>query len=468
MDRASGVTAGPAIIRSGGPRPGPGRRRRRRVRWRAGIAILTLLLSGPEFALLAAAQDSSDPPPLTDEQIDQLVAPIALYPDSLLAQILMASTYPLEVVEAARWAKENPKVTGDALETAMQKQSWDASVKSLVAFPQVLDMMDAKLDWTQKLGDAFLAQQKGVMDAVQRLRQKAKAEGNLESNEQQKVVVEQAPAAGSDTTIVIQPADPQVVYVPTYNPTVVYGSWPYPAYPPYSYYPPGYAAAASVVSFGVGMAVGAALWGNCNWGNGNVNYNINNYNNFNRTNIQNKNWSHNSEHRRGVNYRDNSTRQKYRGDTQRSQSRDQFRGRAEQGRRDISRGAADGYGGRGGDRRGSVSQQQQRRGQDRAGVGQQQQRRSPQSGGRDYGRSGQRSASAFDGAGSGSQARRQSDRGRASRQSAMNSGYRGGGSRGGFGGGGGGGGGFGGRGGGGGGGGFGGRGGGGGGGRGRR
>ena len=456
MDRGSGVTAGSAILRPCGPRSVPRRGRSRRAAWRAAIAVLTLLLCGPEFASLAAAQDSNNPPPLTNEQLDQLVAPVALYPDSLLAQIFMASTYPLEIVEAARWARENPKVTGDALETAMQKQSWDPSVKSLVAFPQVLDMMDSKLDWTQKLGDAFLAQQKDVMNAVQRLRQKAQAAGNLQSNEQQKVVVEQAPSAGSNTTIVIQPADPQVVYVPTYNPTVVYGAWPYPAYPPYSYYPPGYVAAASVVSFGVGMAVGAALWGNCNWGYGNVNVNVNNYNNFNRTNINNSNWTHNTEHRRGVNYRDNSTRQQYRGDAQRNQARDQFRGRAEQGRQDIARGSADGFGGRGGDRKGNagLGQQQQRRGQDRAGVGQQQRRQ--QGGARDYqSRGGQRGGNAFDGVGNGRQVRQQSDRGRMSRQSAMNSGYRGfeggrGGGGGGFGGrggggGGGGGGGFGGR-----------------------
>jgi hypothetical protein len=419
MYRGSGVTAGPAIVRTCGPRPAPRRRRGRSAAWRATTAVLTLLLSGPELALLAAAQDSNSPPPLTDEQLDQLVAPVALYPDSLVAQIFMASTYPLEIVEAARWAKENPKVTGDALENAMQKQSWDPSVKSLVAFPQVLDMMDSKLDWTQKLGDAFLAQQKDVMDAVQRLRQKAQAAGNLESNEQQKVVVQQAPAAGSSTTIVIEPANPQVVYVPTYNPTVVYGAWPYPAYPPYSYYPPGYVAAASVVSFGVGMAVGAALWGNCNWGYGNVNVNVNNYNNFNRTNISNSNWSHNTEHRRGVNYRDDSTRQKYRGDTQRNQAREQFRGRAEQGRQDIARGGADGFKG-----------SQGRRGD--AGARQQQARKPQGGGGRDWqgqgqGRgAGQRSReNAFGGIGNGGQVRQQSERGRASRQSAMNSGFSG-------------------------------------------
>jgi hypothetical protein len=167
------------------------------------------------------------------EEIEQLVAPIALYPDELVSQILMASTYPLEVVQADRWAKANKTLKGDALTKALEAQSWDPSVKSLVNFPQVLAMMSEKLDVTQKLGDAFLAQQKDVMDAIQRLRAKAQAQGNLKTTKEQTVIVEQ-PAAQT-TVIKIEPANPQVVYVPTYNPTVVYGAWPYPAYPPYTY-----------------------------------------------------------------------------------------------------------------------------------------------------------------------------------------------------------------------------------------
>ncbi|MFP8875003.1 MAG: DUF3300 domain-containing protein, partial [Myxococcota bacterium] len=157
-----------------------------------------------------------------------MVAPIALYPDSLLAQVLMASTYPIEIVEAARWVKTNPGLEGDKLEDAMQKQNWDPSVKSLTAFPQVLAMMNEKLTWTTDLGDAFLAQQKDVMNAVQVLRQKAKAAGNLESNEQQTVKVEDQPTGSQTQTIIIQPSSTKVVYVPTYNPTVVYGVWAYP------------------------------------------------------------------------------------------------------------------------------------------------------------------------------------------------------------------------------------------------
>ena len=166
------------------------------------------------------------------EEIDALVAPIALYPDDLLSQIFMASTYPLEVVQANRWASQNQNLKGDALAEGLEKQDWDPSVKSLVNFPEVLSKMSDKLDWTQKLGDAFLEQQKDVMDAVQRLRAKAEAAGNLKTTEQQKVIVE-------EKVIKIEPASPQVVYVPTYNPTVVYGAWPYPAYPPYPGIRPG-------------------------------------------------------------------------------------------------------------------------------------------------------------------------------------------------------------------------------------
>ncbi len=149
----------------------------------------------------------------------------------------MASTYPLEVVEATRFVKANPKLAGDQLGAALKQKTWDDSVKSLVAFPQVLETMNDKLDWMQKLGDAFLAQQKDVMDAVQRLRARAHTEGNLISTAEQAVTLQPAPVsppAAASTIITIEPTNPQVVYVPTYNPTVVYGAWPYSAYPPYT------------------------------------------------------------------------------------------------------------------------------------------------------------------------------------------------------------------------------------------
>jgi len=206
--------------------------------------LATWLAVGPavpaaETQPAAQTQQPAQQQPFKPEELEQIVAPIALYPDSLLAQVFMASTYPLEIVQAARWSKEHPEVKGDAVAKEMEKQTWDASVKSLVAFPDVLVMMNEKLDWTQKLGDAFLAQQKDVMDAVQRLRAKAKEAGNLKSSKEQTVKTEAAPAgAATPQVIVIEQSDPEVIYVPTYNPTVVYGAWPYPAYPPYYYYPP--------------------------------------------------------------------------------------------------------------------------------------------------------------------------------------------------------------------------------------
>src|SRR5262245_35169707 len=181
---------------------------------------------------------------LSMEQLDSLTAPIALYPDTLLAQVMIASTYPAEVAQAAQWAQQNSSLKGAALDSALQQQTWDPSVKALVQTPSVLQQMSSKMDWTQQLGDAVIAQQGDVMDSVQRLRQRAQGAGNLMTTEQQRVVTQ---GTGSTQTIVIEQADPQVLYVPSYQPQVVYGSWPYPSYPPY-YWPapvgygyPGYA-----------------------------------------------------------------------------------------------------------------------------------------------------------------------------------------------------------------------------------
>jgi hypothetical protein len=358
----------------------------------------------------AAAQD---PEPFKKEEIEQLVAPIALYPDPLVAQILMASTYPLEVVSAARWVKANPGLKDKALEDALQKQTWDPSVKSLTAFPQVLDMMNQKLELTQRLGDAFLAQQKEVLDAIQRLRGKAEQAGNLKSSKEQTVTSAQE---GGQTVIKIEPSNPEVVYVPTYSPAV-YGAWPYPAYPPYAYYPPGYVPGAMLFSFAVGVAVGNAMWGNCNWGGGNVNINTNRYNNFNRTNVQNGNWQHNAEHRGGAGYRDKGSQQRY-GGGQRAgvDSREQFRGRAEQGRQDISRGGGAGNFQGGGNRQGDFGNRATQQ-PSRGGAG----------GGREPG--------GFQGMGNGAQTRDFSSRGASSRSGSYGGG--GGGARAGGGGGGG-------------------------------
>jgi Spy/CpxP family protein refolding chaperone len=265
-------------------------------------------------------------------------------------------------VQAERWIKQNASLKGEALTAALEKQEWDPSVKSLVNFPQVVTMMSEQLEWTQKVGDAFLADQKQVLDTIQSLRAKAQASGNLQTTKEQTIIVE-------EKIIKIEPANPQVVYVPTYNPTVVYGAWPYPAYPPYAYYPPGYVAS-SAMMFGAGMAMGAAwgyAWGNSNWNGGEVdidvdrNTNINT--NINRDQAKQKlqergqgnqrgqgTWQHNPEHRKGVSYRDQGTAQKFNRASSNDavQSREQFRGRADQGRQDLARTGTGDRGGPGG------------------------------------------------------------------------------------------------------------------------
>jgi len=295
-------------------------------------------LPPPSPASSPSAAAPSAPKSFSQEELDQLLAPIALYPDELLAQVLMASTYPLEIVLAERWVKANPGVKGKALEDALQNQPWDPAVKSLTVFPQVLTMMSEKLDWTQKLGDAFLAQQKDVMATAQALRAKAVAQGSLKDSKEQKIITE---AQNNTTIIKIEPVNPEVVYVPTYNPTVVYGAWPYPAYPPYYWYPPGYGYpyGGALLGFTAGVIIGGALWGNCNWGGGNVNINVNRYNNFNRSNISNGNWNHNVNHRGAVPYRDKGVAQQYgRGQSGSAASREAFRGRADAGRQSTQRG----------------------------------------------------------------------------------------------------------------------------------
>ncbi|MEI5996347.1 DUF3300 domain-containing protein [Paraburkholderia bengalensis] len=282
------------------------------------------------------------------QEIEALVAPIALYPDSLLSQVLMASTYPLEIVHAARWVKEHRNLKGEAAVKAVQDQSWDVSVKSLVAFPQVLEPMNDKLDWTQRLGDAFLANQKDVLDAIQRLRVRAQQAGNLTSNAQQKVIVEapstqgapppqgSAAAPAPQTIVRIEPTNPQVVYVPSYNPTVVYGGWSAPAYPPtywppYPAYYPG-AALATGFAWGLGIAAAGAIFGNCNWNSHDVNINVNKATNidrnFDRTKVEGGRWQHDAGHRQGVAYRDNATREKYARGAQGADARRDYRGRA--------------------------------------------------------------------------------------------------------------------------------------------
>lgn len=216
------------------------------------------------------------------EQLDALLAPVALYPDALLTPLLIASTNPLQVVEAARWvaAPGNAALRGDDLARALEAMPWDPSVKALVPFPQVLAMMNDQLAWMQQLGYAFATQQAEVLDSVQRLRRQAAAAGNLTSTEQQVVRVEQG-------SVVVVPANPQVVYVPVYDPDVVYGAWPYPAFPPVAPPPPpGYlvgSALLSGVAFAAGVGVVGALWNVAtpNWHRGHVEVNVNRWNTLN-------------------------------------------------------------------------------------------------------------------------------------------------------------------------------------------
>jgi hypothetical protein len=246
------------------------------------IAAISLIVPSASFAQTTPAATADTETVFNAEQLDALLAPIALYPDALLAQVLMAATYPLEVVSASRWVDEpaNKDLTSDALTGALANQVWDPSVKSLIPFPQVLAMLNGNLDWTQQLGYAFATQQADVMNSVQRLRQQAQAAGYLKTTEQQRVVVEK-------TTIIIEPASLQTVYVPVYSPTVVYGAWPYPAYPPiYIPPPPGYVAGSAIVAglaFATGVAVVGSLWGWARpaWYGGSVNVNVSRYNTIN-------------------------------------------------------------------------------------------------------------------------------------------------------------------------------------------
>ena len=296
-----------------------------------GFSALALTL-GPSVLW---AQDSKKP--FTPEQLDQLLAPIALYPDALLSQTLMAATYPLEVVEAARWTQANPNLKGDAAVQAVKNKDWDVSVKSLVAFPQTLSMMNNNLDWTQKVGDAMIGQQKDVADSIQRLRAKAAAAGNLKTTPQQKVTTQ---TSGSGSAIVIEPANPELIYVPYYNPTWAYGPWPYPAYPPVYYPPPpNYGAAlATGMMFGVGVAAGAAMfggwhwgWSGGGWGASYTTVNVNrattiSANNFDANRYRDGQWQHDPAHRDGVPYRTSAERERYNQARPGAQQREQFRG----------------------------------------------------------------------------------------------------------------------------------------------
>ena len=282
---------------------------------------VNLLAQSSPAASPSAGEEAARIPP---EQLDSLVAPIALYPDPLLTQTLVASTYPLEIIQLQQWLAKNKNLKDKALADAVKKQDWDPSIQAMAALPDVVKQMAENIKWTTDLGNAFLAQQSDVMDAAQRMRKKAKDAGNLKSSEQQKVETQ---VVESKQVIVIQQASPEVVYVPSYNPTVVYGAPVYP-YPPIAYPPPGYYAAGMAISFGIGIAMGAAWgggWGyHGGWGgNNDITINRNNtfVNNSNRQNVSNRsasggnNWQHNPQHRGGAPYSNRATANKYGGTT---------------------------------------------------------------------------------------------------------------------------------------------------------
>jgi len=282
--------------------------------------VFVFLVLVPFAAMAQGPSPSSNPPTTTSDQLlkpaelDALVAPIALYPDPLLAEVLMASTYPLEVVQAERWATKNKNLKGDQLKAAADKQPWDGSIKALVATPSVLEMMSSHLDWTEKLGNAVLAQQADVMDAVQRLRAKAQANNKLTTTKEQTVTVRQEQ---NRQMVVIEPTDPETIYVPYYDPAVVYGEWPYADYPAYYFPPPpylGYGILATGLAFGAAYALGRWRSGGNYWGGG-INWNRNNINVNRPVNINNigNNWQHNPAHRRGVKYANTNVQQRFGG-----------------------------------------------------------------------------------------------------------------------------------------------------------
>jgi Protein of unknown function (DUF3300) len=343
------------------------------------LCVAALLPVDP--CLLAQSQETKPPAPSNEQespkippdQLDSLIAPIALYPDPMLAQVLAASTYPLELMQLQQWLQKNKGLKDKALVDAVSKQPWDPSVQAMAALPDVVKRLTDDIQWTADLGNAFLAQQSELMDAVQRMRKKAQENGNLKPSEQQKV---ETKVVESKQVIVIEQSSPDVVYVPSYNPTVVYGAPAYP-YPPIYYPPPGYYAAGMAISFGIGVAMGAAWgggWGwGCGWG-GNNDVTINNNNNFNRnTNVSGGNrvnggnrvsnqparggggaggngtWKHNPQHRGGTPYGNRETAQKFGGTTRGASASDrQANARQNLGQSDRARGQQTGVGNRGG------------------------------------------------------------------------------------------------------------------------
>jgi hypothetical protein len=442
---------------------------RTKFRFRTGqglLAVFCVLSLAPGDTAIYAQQEQQqdstqeqEAPKLPNDQLDALVAPIALYPDPLLSQVLVASTYPLEIIQLQQWLAQHKDLKGDALVAEVEKENWDPSIQGMAALPDAVKQLAENIKWTTDLGNAFLTQQSDVMDAVQRMRAKAKDAGHLNSNEQMKV---ETKVIESKTVVVIEQASPEVVYVPSYNPVVVYGPPVYP-YPPIAY-----PVATMAISFGIGVAMGAAWgggWGyHSNWG-GNNNITINNNNNFvnhynrnnvnggnrnninggnrnninggNRNNINggnrvnnglpggNNKWQHNPSHRGGAPYSNRATATQY-GGRSRGDSPRQANGRQNQGQQG------------GGQRAGTM---------DRGGAGRQQPsagNRAANGGNRSGGgnrggnsignrqvpsNSGSRNTSAFGGSSNKSRAQASSSRGASSRGGGGGGGRSGGGGR---------------------------------------
>jgi hypothetical protein len=444
---------------------------------RSSVAMLCVFCLVPGEIFAVAASQSTQPAQssagtkLPSDQLDSLVAPIALYPDPLLAQVLAASTYPLEIIQLQQWLAENTGLKDKALADAVAKQPWDPSVQALAPMPDAVKRLANDIGWTTDLGNAFLAQQAEVMDAVQRMRQKAQSKGNLKTTEQQKV---ETRVVENKQVIVIEPPSTQVVYVPSYDPVVVYGPPVYP-YPPIYYPPAWYYPAGMAISFGVGVMMGAFWsggWGwGCGWG-GHNNIYINNNNNFNRNSNINggnrvnndlpgrggnrgnvggvggvggaggvggvggnhasqlpaggrNNWQHNPQHRGGAPYKDRATADRFGGLTRGdSLSRRQASARQQIGRQGgaLANNRVGNSGGFGGDRSVGGGNRSLGGGPDRIGS-------------RDLSRSGGANRNAFSGSNrgfDGSSARSSSSRGKNSMSIGGGGGFsRGGGGRGG-------------------------------------
>jgi hypothetical protein len=451
------------------------RRKLLRAVFRCVLAILSTaaLVPGDTLANIQPsdpqASTQNQATKISPDQLDSLVAPIALYPDPLLAQTLAASTYPLEIIQLQQWIARNQGLKDKALADAVAKEPWDPSIQALAALPDVVKRLADDIQWTTDLGNAFLAQESDVMDAIQRMRKKAEEAGHLKSTEQQKV---ETRVIENKSVVVIEPATPEVIYVPSYDPVVVWGAPLYP-YPPIYYPPPGYYAAGLAISFGVGMMMGAFWsggWGwGCGWGSNNININNNNFFNRNtnigggnRNNIGggnrpsqlpnrgglgngdrgnlggggrgDANWKHNPQHRGGAPYRDRSTADRFGGTARGDSLANRQAGARQQlarqsGSLASNRASGAGFGNRSGG--GNLNRGGVGLGGNRSGGG------GPNSiGGRDLTRGGGGNRDAFGGGSrgsrgyNGSSARSSSSRG-ASSMGSRGGGFRGGGGRGG-------------------------------------